>query len=206
MIKELPKSKIVQYGLDMDVVEKELSKLKIRDPRFTVREVVWPMLNDRREAYKLKKQWGLCRNDWYSMCDLLIREKRWQQALEFIIIVLYVDLSGMINNNGVLRYDSVNTAPRVVSYFLDMYEKANMNLEKFLEFVQQTLNSLDPGLPFCYFNDETFYEILCEILKEKPENKADVLSVVRGLLNLEKYKSKSKKPEEGHPNYFYIKL
>jgi len=58
----------------------------------------WEQYQSENLSYFENKQWGLFRNNYWRMTDLLLQEKNYHQAAYFALCVLYLDINWQNNN------------------------------------------------------------------------------------------------------------
>lgn len=66
-------------------------------------DVEWSLLNDEIIYTAGKAQWGLYRNARHDMAEILLKEKKYKEALSMYLVVCYLDLNGA--SNTYLDYD-----------------------------------------------------------------------------------------------------
>jgi hypothetical protein len=100
-----------QFVADKEQVRQERSRLRSRfgkEP--SERDVQWGILNQNLLKHAHNGDWGLYRNERFSMGELLRKEQRLQQALCFYLEVCYLDLNGPNNTGG-------TTDPEILAEF-----------------------------------------------------------------------------------------
>jgi len=82
---------------DPEFVEKriELKKRFGREP--LINDIKWGIYNDRILKFSSTMEWGLYRNNKLDMAQLLIKEGRLKEGLNFLLEVCYLDLNGPWN-------------------------------------------------------------------------------------------------------------
>lgn len=64
-------------------------------------DVEWAILNDDILEHAKQMDWGLYRNARFAMAEILSKESRFEQALDFYLEVCYLDLNGPNNCGGI---------------------------------------------------------------------------------------------------------
>ena len=77
-------------------------------------DIAWGIFNKRTMEYSNNRQYGLQRNNYYNMFQLLMEEKKEMQAFEMIVKVVIYDLSG------------VNTLENIKLYKDGIYSKKDL--------------------------------------------------------------------------------
>lgn len=119
-------------------------------------DIVWHLLDNRKNKELVSKNWGLYRNNLYNMGYILFHEDKYLDALKFYIAVFIIDLSGMENNNTLMEISYLTLAPQLLKNLKNLVSLANPS--------QDTLFSLFKNnklvyLPFEYYTRETCYTI-----------------------------------------------
>lgn len=76
-------------------IEDYLKTKKQSNSYLSFNDLAWRIFNSRTIEYSKKKQYGLVRNNFYNMYQLLKEEGRNERALEMLIRVIIYDLSGV---------------------------------------------------------------------------------------------------------------
>lgn len=203
------------YGLlPSDFTESKMFK------KVSNNDIAWGIFNNRILEYSSKRQWHDLELNYSNMAELLIEEKKYRNALEFIFASAFIETSGMQNNNELKnvmqrfngkRYEDgvlPNGMPDifmmeinnyiVTAPFLKAQEELNYDwgTVKNLFYNSVTRKSLENLLPFRYFEKEESFEFLKEA----------VLSGERGgVFPLSKVSKKLKwnKPDVHSNDYLY---
>ena len=126
----------------------ETNKVKFND-------VCWAILNKRTLKYSFNKDYGLLRNNFYDM--YVITKSEGKANLELLCNVLYIDLSGMENNNSVedleiMFYKNSPIAP-ALSDEIKKYKLSD---------IIDALKNVRLNLPFSYFNLNQMIDIITD--------------------------------------------
>ena len=94
-----------RYDLDIWI----LNQLMNEPPAMSYRDKIWGFFNQQSMKHYKARDFGLYRNDRFNMCDFLLEEKKYSEALLFISETIYYDLSGVGNgyteNDDTYMYD-----------------------------------------------------------------------------------------------------
>lgn len=119
-------------------------------------DVVWGIFNKRNIEYVQSGNWGLLRNNRFNMFEILNRESKFNEAIYYLIEVLFFDLSGLINNNIIEPFDMLFIAPGVVD-----------RLTKLKDYYTPDLINLcyeRNKIPFTYFDKNIFLKIVQDLI------------------------------------------
>ena len=138
------------------------------------------------------RDWGLVRNQYFNLSSLFEFENKLTKAIQFLLLVKYMDYSGMGNNNMVEEYDSLNWVSQTsISSQIDkLMVKADILINNIDVLYFDALKNI-PRLPFQYFSD------------------ADVLNFIKDELlgksfDPSLYEYKHNIPIENHADYSYF--
>ena len=184
-------------------------------------DITWGVFNSRVLEYTKKGMWTSLEANYGNMADLLVEEKKYDTALEFIFAAAFIETSGMRDNNELtpIMSDYVskkkeyleNGMPNIFLLEINNYHvtvpflnvQKNLNLdwsdvkEKFLS--SQQIASLERILPFRYFEKEQSFEIFKQAIE------ADGKKGIFRLADCSK-KLKSNTPDEHSSRYFYASV
>lgn len=142
-------------------------------------EICINVFKKREKIYIKENMWGLLRNNYFNMFNAYKNKNDIDSACRHLIKAMYIDLSGINNNNLVIE---LNNSSLCLSKFLitikDYYK------DDYLE------DCLDIPLPFTFFELATLKIIFSDILKE--------------CADIKKYKIVNK-PKRNQEKYVYFK-
>ena len=107
------------YGISW---EQYVSYSKTRPDYLKPNDIIWQMLNARKNAHLIGGDFGLARNEILNMAKLLESEEKYTDALLHYISVLYFDVSGCANGGRVDPVDSLTIAPAIVRSIFNLKE------------------------------------------------------------------------------------
>lgn len=137
---------------------------KVKDSmnsKFTFNDVLWAVYNKKSLEYFFEQSFGLYRNILLEMSSFLRKEKRYKDELQFLLKVLYCDLSGNSNGGTIEDKDSIDIYPGI-------FKKIKKNNEQYTE--RMIDNCFKIPFIFNYCDRELFVEILNEVLNLKEYN------------------------------------
>lgn len=113
----------------------------------------------REQNHIINKNWGLLRNTYFNIYGILKKVGENEQACEYLIKSIYIDLSGMYNNNLVSELHNSNLC------WSKFFKKEKEFYQE--EYVDLCLNI---PLPFHYFNIKNIKSILTDIITKENIN------------------------------------
>lgn len=184
-------------------------------------DIAWGIFNSRILEYMKKGMWTSLEANYGNMADLLVEEKKYDKAIEFIFATAFIGTSGMRDNNELTpimsdfaskkKHHLENGMPDIFLLEINNYYvtvpflkvQENLNLdwktikEKYLK--SELIASLERILPFRYFEKEQSFEIFKQTIEA-----GDKKGVFR-LADCSK-KLKSNTPDEHSSRYFYASV
>lgn len=130
--------------------------IKKEQPYLHTNDIIWQILQIKYFEYIGKQAYGLVRNIELSRYRILEKEGKKKDAAYHLLIVFYYDLSGMNNNGTVIKYNDLFIAPGLIQPL--------RNLKDFIDgdMIHRIYDRID--VPFRYFNEDVFYEIIFNLL------------------------------------------
>lgn len=207
-----------QYALTLDDFRKAPNLHKVQNS-----DIAWGVFNSRILSYTQNKQWESLAANYGNMADLLVGDKRYEDAIEFIFAAAYIETSGMrdgneltpimdeMGKNGWKKTYLPNGMPDIFLLEINNYYvtvpfaevQKNLDLEwndikeRFIQSKQ--IQSLESILPFKYFEKEEAFEIFKEAVQADGK---------KGIFPLKDVSQKLKTniPDEHSRKYFYASV
>lgn len=154
------------YGLSNGEIRHWQNYLSSRKEPYNARTVLNRAMNDKASLLVLGGKWSKLRNLYYTLAHFHLRSKDDENALSYLLLVFFMDLSGMRDDNRLASYENIYPTQKGIILLID---ELRMNLKislydmktKFLS----TVARMAPGLPFSYFSPQTSAFILTERLR-----------------------------------------
>ena len=186
-------------------------------------DLVWGVFNLRILTYTKNQMWKSLTANYANMADLLVEEKKYEQAVDYVFAVAYLCTSGMQDNNELTPIMSEltksgwknkylpNGMPDIFLLEINNYYvtvpfgkiQNNLNLDwtviqqKYLE--SPLIANLEGNLPFRYFEKEQSFELFKQAIE------ADGKKGIFPLKDCTK-KLKWNTPDEHSRKYFYASV
>lgn len=150
----------IQENVPVSEYENVVSKIWYLTKKGT--DAVNSYLHTNNERYLNKslenKDWGLVRNAYLGFGQMLLKEKKYDEALPFFLLVKYFDYSGLDNNNSVAMYEDMSwVSSTSIAYTI---EKCLRQSTLDLDTAFQKAIDMCPIIPFHYFAKGTVLEII----------------------------------------------
>ena len=138
----------------------EADSYKKLHPNCTEFEIALSMLNKRASKYLSSKDWGLYRNDLYALSIVYGDMNDYQNQLEHILKVCFIDLSGLGNGNTYNKNLSF-LAPGIISNLISVQQSLGINDDTLSNVFLSSVEELK--LPkHCYSKPKAFEYLLSE--------------------------------------------
>ncbi len=180
------------FGFLNDEIEVAENLYK-QKPDYDVNEIMTYLINTKLNKLSAEKNFGFLRNEYYRLNVYYLKKGYKEKALEELLKTLYIDLSGMENNNGVSKYGLLDAllATSLWGALDEQMEDLNIDAEKLQVLFFESINKCVTKLPFRYFEPNIMFKIMIDRL--------------HGEQNLlEKYAQYSNRPDPNNPNYNFV--
>lgn len=107
-------------------------------------DVEWALLNDDILTFAKDLNWGLYRSARFSMAELLAKESRLAQALDFLLEVCYLDLNGPNNCGGVTDPQLLREFPQFDPKIGDLAPGVIGRIHDLMETLGQSVAQVEP--------------------------------------------------------------
>lgn len=178
---------IINRKKKYEFTDEEIQEAYKLKGNFSDSDRVWSILNKRNIALSAKGLWGLYSNNLYKMGYILFKEKKYRQALDFYIANFIIDLSGMANNNLVLKASLLFISSGLPEQIEELLELCNLSDADLLALINH--NPFCKTLPFRYYDNVTLVQILIDCFNE---------------IDFDYKNYPRKRPSKNNPNYTFF--
>ena len=108
------------------------------------------------------KDYGMVRDDYLVMSSIFLSSKNQIERLKYDLLAVYIDLSGMRNNNTVEEYELLDRVFET-NLWKDISiakKKSKLTVEEFLKIFSESVSNSSLFLPFSYFDIEIMQKII----------------------------------------------
>ena len=186
-------------------------------------DLAWGVFNNRILLYYQQLMWSSLAANYANMADLLVEEKKYNLALDYIYGVAYLETSGMLDNNELTTINAEfskkgwnnkflqNGLPdifllKINNYYVTVpFKKVQDNLNLNWDEIKrgflssELIRSIEGNIPFRYFEKEESFEIFKQAIEADGK---------KGIFSIKDCNKKLKwnKPDEHSSRYFYASV
>lgn len=153
------------YGLTEGEIGESQTWFIQRGEPYTARDILNRAFHRKLSLYTLAGEWSKLRNMYYTIANFYLRVKDYGNALPYLYLVFFMDMSGMGNRNNLVPYENLFPTQKGMILLMDEIRK---NLRMTTDDVKSSFLSsvarMAPRLPFSYFSPQTLASMLLERL------------------------------------------
>ncbi|MDY6084913.1 MAG: hypothetical protein SPI25_06705 [Dialister sp.] len=159
------------YGLSEGEIGEAQAYLQGRGYPSTARDILLRAFQQKASLLILAGEWSKLRNLYYMLGSFYIRLKDVQQALSYLFLVFFIDMSGMGNKNHVVPYENLfPTQKGMILLMNELRSQLSLSEGETKTSFLSSLARLAPRLPFSYFSPQVMATILMERMAGKEWN------------------------------------
>lgn len=157
------------YGLTEGDIGDAQNTLMAKGAPYSAGDVLRQAFQQKVNIYTLAGAWAKLRNLYYLMANFHIRRHEEREALSYLFLVFFLDMSGMGNKNTVTPYENLFPTQKGMILLLDeLRHGMKMTTEEVRSAFLVTLARMAPRLPFSYFSPQVMGTQLLERLRGVP--------------------------------------
>lgn len=147
---------IEKYDISIDEFERARKHFHSSS---TPRDIIWRILDAKRNSLNNMGDYGLARNVLCNMAEFSKEENNLTSALYCYLLVIYYDTSGCGNNRYIEKLDNVSIAPGIIERIFDLKEYySDQMIEKCYRH----------SLPHHYLKQANFEKLIQDIFEDNP--------------------------------------
>ena len=116
------------YGLTEGEIGESQNTLAQRGEPYTARDILYRAFQQKISLYIMAGEWSKLRNMYYTVANFYLRIKDNEEALPYLYLVFFMDMSGMGNKNNLVPYE--NLFPTQKGMILLMDEIRNTDIHR----------------------------------------------------------------------------
>ena len=120
------------YGLTEGEIGESQNTLAQRGEPYTARDILYRAFQQKISLYIMAGEWSKLRNMYYTVANFYLRIKDNEEALPYLYLVFFMDMSGMGNKNNLVPYE--NLFPTQKGMILLMDEIRNTDIHRVFRF------------------------------------------------------------------------
>lgn len=154
------------YGLSESEIRHWQSYLSHKGEPYNSRKVLERAMNEKASVYIMAGEWSKLRNLYYTTANFYLRSKDNENAVSYLFLVFFLDISGMRDKNRLENYEKLFRTPKAIILLIDELRlKLKISLSDMKPKFLSTIARMAPRLPFSYFSVHTSAFILTECLR-----------------------------------------
>lgn len=154
------------YGLTEGEIGESQNWLLSRKEPYTARDILYRAFHQKISLYTMAGEWSKLRNMYYTVANFHIRIKDNGNALPYLFLVFFMDMSGMGNKNNLVPYENLFPTQKGMILLMDELRKSEgMSFDEVKSSFLSSIARMAPRLPFSYFSPQTMATMLLERLR-----------------------------------------
>ena len=154
------------YGLTEGEIGESQTALSARGESYTARAILYRAFQQKISIYTMAGEWSKLRNMYYTVANFYLRIKRNEEALPYMYLVFFMDMSGMGNKNNLVPYENLFPTQKGTILLMDEIRQGlHMTLPEVKSAFLSTIARMAPPLPFSYFSPQVMASMFIERLE-----------------------------------------
>ncbi len=154
------------YGLTEGEIGESQTALASRGESFTARDILYRAFQQKIALYTMAGEWSKLRNMYYTVANFYLRIKRNADALPYLYLVFFLDMSGMGNKNNLVPYENLFPTQKGMILLMDEIRRGlHMTMNEVKSAFLSSIARMAPSLPFSYFSPQVMASMLLERLE-----------------------------------------
>lgn len=146
-------------------IDYNLSDKEIFDTSADIKEIAYNKIFKQFKYNVKNNQWGLARNDVYTLANIAEESERYKEALKFLVVGICIDISGVTDEYAIKH----NIMTPGENYCCTIYPFSIVRLSKIVDllimpveiFIKECVVIIDDlNLPYSYYDKSTIKEML----------------------------------------------
>lgn len=160
------------YGLTEGEIGESQHALSLKGVPFSANDILCRVFQKKASIFSMAGEWTKLRNLYFTMANFLLKIQREKEALSYLFLVFFMDMSGMENHNRVCRYENLfPTQKGIIILMKRLCEDGEMSGRAVKSFFLSSIARTAPRLPFSYFSPQIMGDILIDRLHGQDFNR-----------------------------------
>ncbi len=160
------------YGLTEGEIGESQHALSLKGVPFSANDILCRVFQKKASIFSMAGEWTKLRNLYFTMANFLLKIQREKEALSYLFLVFFMDMSGMENHNRVCRYENLfPTQKGIIILMKHLCEDGEMSGRAVKSFFLSSIARTAPRLPFSYFSPQIMGDILIDRLHGQDFNR-----------------------------------
>lgn len=154
------------YGLTEGEIGESQNTLAQRGEPYTARDILYRAFQQKISLYIMAGEWSKLRNMYYTVANFYLRIKDNEEALPYLYLVFFMDMSGMGNKNNLVPYENLFPTQKGMILLMDEIRKdLHYSMDEVKTSFLSSIARMAPRLPFSYFSPQVMASMLLERLR-----------------------------------------
>lgn len=154
------------YGLTEGEIGESQNTLAQRGEPYTARDILYRTFQQKISLYIMAGEWSKLRNMYYTVANFYLRIKDNEEALPYLYLVFFMDMSGMGNKNNLVPYENLFPTQKGMILLMDEIRKdLHYSMDEVKTSFLSSIARMAPRLPFSYFSPQVMASMLLERLR-----------------------------------------
>ncbi len=154
------------YGLTEGEIGESQTALASRGEAYTARTILYRAFEQKMALYIMAGEWSKLRKVYYTVANFYLRIKRNEEALSYLYLVFFMDMSGMGSKNNLVPYENLFPTQKGTILLMDEIRRGlHMTMPEVKSSFLSSIARMAPPLPFSYFSPQVMASMLLERLE-----------------------------------------
>lgn len=154
------------YGFSEGEIGEAQRVLSSKGGSCTAQDILSRVFQDKSTIYVMAGEWTKLRNLYFTRANFCLRFRKNEQALSYLFLVFFLDMSGMENRNSLVRYEKLfPTQKGIIILMRELADELSLDSRALKSTFLTSIARMAPRLPFAYFSPQVMGDILLDRLR-----------------------------------------
>ncbi len=156
------------YGFSEGEIGEAQRSLGERKTSFTAADILKYAFQQKSALFVMAGEWTKLRNLYFTFANFYLRSQKNEEALSYLFLVFFLDMSGMENRNALVQYEKLFPTQKGIIVLINQIRTELSLTERGVKSsFLTTIARMAPRLPFSYFSPQIMGTLLVERLEGK---------------------------------------
>ncbi len=153
------------YGFSEGEIGDAQRTLAAKHAAITANAILTFAFQQKSDLFVMAGEWTKLRNLYFTWANFSLRSRKNEDALTYLCLVFFLDMSGMENRNALVRYEKLfPTQKGIIILMNQIREEMELSDSAMKSFFLTSIARSAPRIPFAYFTPMTMAGLLIERL------------------------------------------